>query len=155
MPKYVHGLSKHSLYPTWLSMKNRCSNINNPRYKHYGGKGVVVCDRWKDSFKNFLDDMGEKPTLEHSLDRIDNNGNYEPKNCRWATYEQQNNNQAIRVDNTSGTPGVKWDSRTNKWVASIKVNNKRVNLGYFKNKQDAKDVRIKAHNNKLKERGLL
>lgn len=79
-----HGNCYHPLYSTWSSMKNRCYNTNEKRYSDYGGRGIVVCDRWKESFNNFLEDMGEKPTPQHSLDRIDADGNYEPKNCRWA-----------------------------------------------------------------------
>jgi hypothetical protein len=92
----IHGAkaNKHitSEYDAWLSMKARCSQVDKKNYKDYGGRGIKVCDRWKDSFENFLADMGEKPTSKHSLDRINNNGNYEPSNCRWATRTQQNNN---------------------------------------------------------------
>lgn len=80
------------LYRAWLAMKDRCYNINNICYSHYGGRGIVVCDRWRNSFDNFVLDMGERPE-GHSLDRIDNNGNYEPNNCRWATVTEQNRNK--------------------------------------------------------------
>lgn len=72
-------------------MKNRCLNKNYPKYNHYGGKGVVVCERWLNSFEDFLNDMGERP-VGMTLDRINNDGNYEPDNCRWATNIQQLNN---------------------------------------------------------------
>jgi len=96
-------------------MKKRCYNITNKDYKHYGERGVEVCDRWSNSFPNFLEDMGEKPSQKHSLDREDNDGDYTPENCRWATKTQQNINQRVRK-NASGYTGVvvnrgKWKSR--------------------------------------------
>ena len=78
----------HPLHCTWRHMHMRCTNPNRPKYHRYGGRGIKVCDRWSD-FQTFVEDMGSKPTPDHSLDRIDNDGNYEPDNCRWATYEEQ------------------------------------------------------------------
>ncbi len=79
----------HPLYSTWQNMRQRCVNPKHPAYSHYGERGVTVCERWSNSFKAFLEDMGEKPSPELSIDRIDNDGNYEPGNCRWATKSQQ------------------------------------------------------------------
>lgn len=76
---------------TWSSMKSRCTNPKNPGYKHYGGRGITICERWA-SFENFLADMGKRPSDELSLDRIDVNGPYAPDNCRWATVKQQTRN---------------------------------------------------------------
>ena len=79
-------------FRAWSDMKTRCYNPKNKRFAGYAGRGITVCDRWRNSFENFLADMGEKP-LGLSLDRINNDGNYEPDNCRWATYSQQNKNR--------------------------------------------------------------
>lgn len=88
---YKHGLVKTRAYSTWNSLKQRCLNPTNPKYPLYGGRGILVCERWGE-FANFLTDMGE-PLPGMSLDRIDVNGNYEPKNCRWATQKTQQNNR--------------------------------------------------------------
>lgn len=90
------GIKTHRLYKTpeyraWKGMRGRCNNTKDTRYASYGGRGIKVCDRW-DSFKNFYTDMGPKPSPKHSLDRIDNDGNYEPSNCRWAINKIQVNN---------------------------------------------------------------
>ncbi len=87
----THGMKHSKIYSVWCGMKTRCLNPNALSYKHYGGRGVLICNEWLD-FENFYDDMGECPE-GHTLDRIDNNGNYELNNCRWATKEQQDSNK--------------------------------------------------------------
>lgn len=85
--------SKTKLYKVWSAMKERCFKTKHPKYKNYGGRGIKVCDRWRNSFDKFKADVGDRPTEGHSLDRINNDGNYEPANCRWATREQQARNK--------------------------------------------------------------
>lgn len=80
-------------YNCWLHIKSRCYRETNKCFHRYGGRGITVCDRWLESFENFLADMGERPSDGHSIDRIDPDGNYEPSNCRWATYQEQNRNR--------------------------------------------------------------
>lgn len=93
--KVTHGRSKTSLYKAWNSMNQRCHNPNVDEYKYYGARGISVCDRWRFSFTAFLADMGERPK-GLSIDRINNDGNYEPGNCRWATIHQQAMNKRPR-----------------------------------------------------------
>lgn len=100
----THNLGNSPEYQTWTKMKLRCHDPKNSRYPGWGGRGIRVCRRWRDSFEAFISDMGRRPSPRHSIDRINNNGNYEPKNCRWALPSQQARNARfnkwVEIDNT-------------------------------------------------------
>jgi hypothetical protein len=89
-----HGHSTGRTYSIWVNMRQRCLNPRSPSYKDYGGRGIGVCERWL-SFVNFLEDMGERPSGNHSIDRINPNGGYSPDNCRWATAIEQSQTKRL------------------------------------------------------------
>jgi hypothetical protein len=91
-----HGMRRTRIYAGWRAMKDRCLNPNNHAYDRYGGRGITICERWM-KFENFHQDMGDKPA-GLTLDRIDNDGNYEPGNCKWSTPAEQARNRRKRKD---------------------------------------------------------
>lgn len=93
----THGMGKTSEYSIWSMMKDRCVNPNSTAFSYYGGRGIRVCDRWLESFENFFEDMGKRPSKKHQLDRIDNDGDYSPENCQWRTVKQQHRNKRNNV----------------------------------------------------------
>lgn len=132
-----HGYSDSPEYRAWCHMKERCNNPTCSIFARYGGRGIRVCKRWDTSFKNFIDDMGPRPSYQHSLDRIDNNGDYLPENCRWATKLEQSINRGMNKNNTSGYKGVSWAKNEKKWNAQITINYKRKSLGYYETAEQA------------------
>ena len=93
----THNKCYSSEYKTWQHIKERCNNPLNKNYNHYGGRGIIICDEWRDSFETFINDMGVKPTIKHSIDRIDNNGNYCKENCKWSTQIEQVKNRRTTI----------------------------------------------------------
>jgi len=137
----THNLSKHPLYKTWGNMKRRCYNKNREDYDNYGGRGIKVCDRWLDSFPNFLSDMGVKPSKSHSLDRKENDGDYTPENCRWATKEEQTLNQRIMKTNKTDFVGISFSG--GKLRSVIYYKERQTHLGTFDTPEEAARVRDK------------
>jgi hypothetical protein len=132
------GIVKDPLYSTWTQMKRRCYGVNTIGYGRYGERGIKVCDRWlgQYGFENFKKDMGSKPSSKHSLDRIDNDSNYEPSNCRWATSREQNSNRS----NNNKIVGVYKHKGRKRWDAYITVDGKRT-YKKFNSEQEAIDFR--------------
>jgi hypothetical protein len=143
-----HGNAKRSgisdEYKSWCNMIQRCTNPSATQYEHWGGRGIKVCDRWLNSFENFINDMGKRPTKKHSIDRIDVNGDYEPDNCHWITNLEQQVNKRTPKTNKSGTMGVSWHKRMNKWHVRITINHREKHIGYFENIEDAIEARKQA-----------
>lgn len=93
-----HGMSRSPEYNCWVQMRERCGNPNHPWFKNWGGRGIKVCERWM-KFESFIEDMGLRPSRFHSIDRVNNDGDYEPGNCRWATRHEQNMNTRRSLKN--------------------------------------------------------
>ena len=127
----THGMCQSSEYIIWQNMKDRCHNPNNKSYDQYGMRGITVCDEWLSGFEGFYRDMGDRPSSKHSIDRIDNDGNYELGNCQWATSTEQARNKRLNPRNKSGAHGVFELKKGEIWTAAITVNYKQIYLGQF------------------------
>ncbi len=136
----THGEAKTAMYRRWTAMKQRCTNINHKHYIDYGGRGIKVYDEWLNSFEQYkkyimsLPNAGKKKL---TVDRRDNDGNYEPGNLRWATNSTQGLNKRVTRSNTSGITGVSFDNTRSRWLAAIRIDGKRIHLGFHKHKKDA------------------
>ena len=121
-----HGMTNTPEYRAWQEMIQRCYNPNGNRYHRYGGRGITVCARWLESFENFYKDMGDRPSIRHSLDRKDNDLGYYKENCRWATPGQQAYNKTHKKNSTGRVVGVALGNK--EWMAYAKKDGKRVYL---------------------------
>ena len=141
----LHGLSKTRLYKIWEGMVERTTNCNAASYKNYGGRGVSICNEWL-HFRNFaIWALSNGYTTELTIERVDNDGDYHPNNCKWVTMAEQAYNKRVRSDSSSGFTGVSLDKHSNRWFAYVymKTNgvSKRKSVGYFKDLIEAVEAR--------------
>jgi hypothetical protein len=130
--------AKNSLYATLAGIKQRCYNKNNPAYCNYGGRGITVCDRWLgiNGFSNFKKDMGEKPSKEYSIDRLNNDLGYSNENCKWSNRTEQARNRRKRKDGNN-VVGVHYNNKGNVYEIYFVVNRKQTYFGRYKTEEDA------------------
>ena len=155
----THGMYGTVLYKKWISIKERCYRVKADNYHKYGGRGIKICDQWKNDFLAFynyvikLENFNEKLLKKNilSIDRIENNSHYMPGNLRITTWHIQSTNKRIQCNNKSGAKGVSFNSKLNKWSSKITVNGKRKYLGSFSIKSQAINARL----NYIKENNLL
>jgi len=117
-----HRMVKTGTYSSWSNLKTRCLNRNSNRYYRYGERGIEICDRWKESFENFFEDMGERPTNNHSIDRIDNDKGYFKENCKWSSSFEQMNNKSTNKN-------ITYEGRTQSvmnWSRELGINHKTI-----------------------------
>lgn len=132
----VHNMWGTKTYWAWAQARQRCINIKSQNYENYGERGIIMCDRWLNSFEYFLEDMGKCPE-GLSLDRLNNDDGYYKENCHWTNNSFQGYNKRKDKRNTSGKTGVSFIKSKNKWRAYITKNNKQINLGLFIDIKDA------------------
>ncbi len=129
-----HGKYKDSTFRVWQSMLDRCYNSNSSNYKNYGGRGIKVYRKWW-KFKNFYKDMGDKPK-SLTLERIDNDGDYRPSNCKWATRQEQSCNTRAK--------GYRWNKQRQKWEVQITANYQKIYIGLYNTEEEARKTYLEA-----------
>ena len=146
-----HGRIDTRLYNIWSKLKGRVLNPKNENYINYGGRGITICDEWKNDFMSFYNwAMKNGYSDELSIDRIDNDRGYSPENCRWVTKTIQSRNQRMQKNNTSGYKGVSYYKRDGKYQTYITIKYKTIRLGYF----DTAEEGAVAYNNYIIENNL-
>lgn len=139
--EWKHGKSHTKVHRTWQQMWNRCTNANSNSYRNYGERGIKVCDRWRE-FTNFYEDMGDPPSEDHSIERIDNEGDYTPDNCCWATDKEQCSNRRNNIR-------VEYDGRTQtlkQWAEELNLNYLAMYRKYIKQKKSIEEAIYFARN---------
>ena len=147
IPYTMHGLSRDPLYKQWSGMIQRCYNKKHEKYRIYGARGIRVCDEWRYNFKNFYDYMPKRPSKNYTLDRIDNDGNYEPGNVRWATRTQQQYNRNLIPNKSNVFTGVflhKNKLTPDNYMVHIRINKETHYLGVFETIEEAISMRLTA-----------
>jgi len=140
--KITHGMTKHPLFLVWVNMRKRCTNKEDKSYKNYGGRGIKVNKEWECNSAIFMKwclANGWKQGLE--IDRIDNDGNYEPNNCRFIASQENCLNKRVNKNNTSNYTGVIWKASSKKWRSVLMNFGKPYHLGYFTTKKEAVEAR--------------
>ena len=139
-----HKMSHTKIYKIWAGIKSRCYQPSCSIYYKYGGRGITMCDEWRNSPENFFKwafENGYKEGL--TIDRINSDKGYSPNNCRWATYQEQNSHLKMLKTNKSGYRGISWDKESKKWLCVISINNKSHRIGAYKTQLEAVAARNK------------
>lgn len=135
-PREMHGMFGTPTYNTWASIVQRTTDSGWHRYADWGGRGIKMHPEWRKSFLAFYRDMGERPA-GMSIERINNDGDYTPDNCKWADKYQQARNKRVQKRSVSGYTGVTWHKGKKKWVAYIRLDGRLRYLGAFTDKEEA------------------